>query len=709
MRHNIGQGILWTGAEKIFVNAINFVQGVILARLLSPNDFGLTAMLGIFLAVGATLAESGFGTALVADKGKYACHERRALKWNIAFASVLYIILFFTAPFIADWYRISLLSPLMRVMALGLIINATSVVATARLMREMRFKELAFVNSVPTIVGATIALILAWYGFGVWSIVIMGLVTAAVRTILAWTIGGYSARRDCSTTSHYVEHRTSNNEPSTSFRSFLTLGAKLSASSLIFTIYTNLYQLVIGKFFNPAAVGLFSRAQRWSQLPCDLANQSIGRVAFAEFANGKSRFSRFISLNAVLLLPALAILWIFATEIVGFVLGTKWLDCVPALKILIIGSAFTVVSNTAMQYISASGKGEYNLYCDFVKRPLGLIFLAIGTTYGIKGLCWSCVANEVVTAATNLAFALRIRSRLAAERPVDLVYTWYNKDVPPEGTDKCRHCDNGELYWSIKSVDRFAPWFRNIYIFVNDGTVIPKWLLSHPKVRIVEHHEIIPTDILPLYNSVAIEFWIHRLPGLSEHFVYSNDDMFIGNVVSKHDFFTDDGKIKYMVTGYPLIKNQLSTSYEDMLFNNRHLLKASFATKTHHNMDAYTKSCIATFWDAYPEQSLYSASCRYRSSDQLIREVFALYALKKHKAVRRVVDRKVRLKRLLGIPPYISMCAGIQDKITMDWIMAERPKFFCLNDNELATDADRDKLKKFLEEYYRDGGESTTL
>lgn len=396
-------GIVWTGLEKFLVYGINFVQGIVLARLLRPDDFGLTAMLGIFLAVGSALAETGFGTALVADGGKYACFESQAFRWNVGIATAIFAVLFVAAPFVADWYGIPVLAPLMRVMAIGLIINAASVVATARLTRELQFRKLAWMNSLPVLVGSMLAIGMAAMDFGVWSIVALGLASSSLRTLLAWRMaagagcgrqleGGAGGSSECS------------------FASFLLLSAKLTVSTLIYTIYSNLYQLVIGKLSSPATVGLFTRAQRWSRLPADFCTEPISRVVFADFSKGGGSFHRYLLLNCLLSWPMLACLWIFAEPIVGFVLGGQWLDCVPAMRILIVGAAFAPFQ-LSYHVLAASGRGNCILANEVVKRVLAFAALGTGCLFGLEGLCWSCVAIEVVSAISDFSFMLYVGRR----------------------------------------------------------------------------------------------------------------------------------------------------------------------------------------------------------------------------------------------------------------------------------------------------------
>ena len=683
-------GILWTGIEKVAVYGINFVQGVILARLLCPEDFGLTAMLGIFLGLGGLLAESGLGTALVIGvKGRGPDVRRlegQVLRWTVGAALFIYAVLAVAAPWCAQWYDKPPLTPILRAMSAGLVINAVSVVATARLTREQRFGRLAWANGLSTFVGAATAIALAWTGCGVWSIVGMGLVSATVRAGFVWI----AARRASA----------DGEEPESGgmdFRAALKYGWKLMVSGVIHVVYMESYSMVIGKMWSPAAVGLFARGQRWARLPAEVVNDAVGRVALPTLAQSGGAVSlRLTAVNAALLWPALAVLGIWAPQIVGGILGEQWLDCVPYLRILIVGQFFTAIGNIALNLLRARGRSDLVLKTDLWKKPVGFAALACGIPFGVAGLCWAKVVSDIAECVADVAYALKCR--VAGELPVDLVYCWYGGKVP-DGVDKCRASDNGELRYSIRSVDRYAPWIRFIHVLVNDDAVVPDWLSRHRKAKVVRLSAFIPREVLPLNNSASIEMWLHRVPGLSERFVYANDDMFLGRPVAPRDFFDARGRMICRYSGYGDVMTTLQNAYDGQLQYSRRFLGDPYRRYPHHNMDGYLKSVIDDFWRAYPDEALRSGGFRHRVSDQLQRDVFSCFAVRTGRGVRRIADRRVRLRRIFGLMPYASLLFSLADA-NLDWIRKDRPKFFCLNDTEACTDADRARVRGLLEELY---------
>ena len=688
---SIRRGMLYTGIEKVLVQGIGFAQGVVLARLLKPEDFGLAAMLGIFLGVGSAMAESGLGMAYVV----YGRNSRRVFWWNVGIGAAIYAVLAALAPFIAAFYGEPVLKPLLWVMGLGMVLNAASVLGNARLQRDRRFGMFSSVNVTTTLVAFLAAVALALFGWGVWAIAWMGVVGAVLRLAV------FAATK----TLHF------DSDDDGDFRKMLGYGLKLTLSGLIHTAYMNSYNLIVGKMFSPAAVGLFSRGQRWASLPTDVVNDAVGRVALPDMAQGQKGAAVYLLLNAVLLWPMLALLWLFSDAVVGFVLGQGWLECVPYIRVLLVGVLFTPITNISLQYIRAKGRGDLVLVTDAIKKPIqigllvaGAFLLSIGWGgQGVLLLCWVKVASDIVEAATDMAVAFRLRYSDAPKwkkEPIDLVYCWCNGKAF-ESLEKCRFSNNGELYYSIRSVDRFAPWFRTIWIFVNDGTEIPTWLSSHPKVRIVRHSDVIPAKHLPLYNAVSIEFWLWAIPGLSERFVYANDDMFLGRKTSPRQFFARDGRA---ICRYCNGEMDFGGSYRAELENNRAFMKEhsdglsdewqkAIYRAPHHNMDACIKSSMREFCERFPKVLEEAGAAKFRSYEQLQRDVFSLWAMATGKGV-------FRLRKRILPPRWESLAYGLEDVWGYKILERKRPYMFCLNDTESSTDEHRRIAAEWLERMY---------
>lgn len=403
MRHRFDKGIMWTGLEKIFVQCIGLAQGIVLARLLCPEDFGFAGMLWLFVGVAAVLAESGLGAAHIVFGG----NSKQVFLWNVGLGVALYALLACGAPAIAAFYGHQILKPLVRVMALGVLLGSVCVLGNARLQRERQFRLLSIVNVATTLFGFSVAVVLALAGYGVWAIAWTGVAAMLLRVVL---FAGNKVLLPVTSDS------------AGDFRHMLSYGLKLTGSSLVQSAYQNIYPMVLGKMFAPATVGLFSRAQRWALLPVEAVNESVARVALPDLVENKMSARRCIAINAFVLWPVLIVLWVFAEQIVGLVFGHAWLDCVPYMRILLLGVAVSPFGSVARQYIRAKGRSGIILRNDLVKKPAQLGLLMVGAymlaSYGVKegvaSLCWVKVASDMLDAAIDFFAAWRLRTRTEA-------------------------------------------------------------------------------------------------------------------------------------------------------------------------------------------------------------------------------------------------------------------------------------------------------
>lgn len=195
----------------------------------------------------------------------------------------------------------------------------------------------------------------------------------------------------------------------------LGFGLKAMASGLIGSLYFHSTRLIIGRVFDPTAVGLFHRAQHWATLPGNMVNESVGRAALPALAQReesvkvKGRSVKWWTINVLLLWPGLAVLWIWAEEIVRFVLGAQWIDSVPYMRILMLATAFTPLSNVAEIYLKARERADLLLVGEAFKKPVQIAALVVGALGGVEGLCWAIVVGEATSAAVNYALVRRSR------------------------------------------------------------------------------------------------------------------------------------------------------------------------------------------------------------------------------------------------------------------------------------------------------------
>ncbi|MDD7725004.1 MAG: lipopolysaccharide biosynthesis protein, partial [Bacteroidales bacterium] len=258
MKSKAASGLAWTSFEKVGQEVIQFVIGIIIARILAPEDFGVVGMTAIFLALANTIVDSGFGSALIQKKDRTEADYSTCFYFNILVGFAIYGILWIAAPWIADFYRTPILTDVVRVLGIAFIINSLSISQTARMTAEMQFRQMSVITIVAQLVTGLVGLVLAMTGWGVWALVFQQIASGAVRLIgmgiaLKWVPSLQFSRQ--------------------SFRHLFGFGSKILCSSIINTVYNNLYTLVIGRAFLPSDVGYYTRANQTAALPTNSLTQ----------------------------------------------------------------------------------------------------------------------------------------------------------------------------------------------------------------------------------------------------------------------------------------------------------------------------------------------------------------------------------------------------------------------------------------------------
>lgn len=311
-------------------------------------------------------------------------------------------------------------------------------------------------------------------------------------------------------------------------------------------------------------------------------------------------------------------------------------------------------------------------------------------------------------------------------RKVDLVYTWVDnsdpiwvkkkkywqsvENCPIDCNSNCRYINNDELKYSLRSVEKYAPWINMIYIITDNQ--IPKWLnTNHPKIRIVDHSEIIPKEYLPTFNSIAIEHCIMNIDNLSEYFLYANDDMFFAKPLTPEFFFANDN-YPYFRYHLPYIRMPL-TPYINYLKNADELVNKKLNYKAdlfpHHNIDAYRKSDCIKCKEIFSEEIEKTVSSKFRDSSNIERLIYRTYSMAvghgHYKGVFRIDRILPKFKNksinyLYKLYKKESVYLVAEHDNFEERIENENVKLFCINDGENTTDVDRQKVKEFLKKYF---------
>jgi O-antigen/teichoic acid export membrane protein len=372
---------------------IQFIISIILARLLLPEQFGLIAMLMIFMAIAQAFIDSGFGQALIQKQDATHIDECSIFYFNILVGFLAAGLLCLTAPWIAGFYNQPLLVPLTCALSLNMIINAFGLVQTTLLIKQIDFKTQLKVSVIATVISGTIGVTMALNGFGVWSLVAQSLGSNLFRTALLWLFNTWRP----SLTFSFV-----------SLRGMFAFGSKLLCAGMIATIFDNIYLIVIGKMFSASDLGFYSRAKGLQQLPVMNISTTVARVTFPVFSSvqdDKARLKRGVR-KALLTLamvnfPMMIGLAVVARPLVLVLLTDKWLPCVPYLQLFCMVGMLYPLHAINLNVLNAQGRSDLNLRITVLKNFLKVLLLAITWRWGIEAILWGQISLSLLCYLVN--------------------------------------------------------------------------------------------------------------------------------------------------------------------------------------------------------------------------------------------------------------------------------------------------------------------
>lgn len=373
-------GVIWSIGQQFSSKLVGFFITIVLARILTPAEFGLIAMLSVFISIGNTLLESGLTTSLIRTNDITQKDLSTVFYFNLVGSIFLYFILFLAAPAIAAFYHQDVLTKIVRVYGLTLIINAFFVVQSTLLIKEMRFKTQTNIQIPSSIAGGLLGILLSKMGYGVWSLVWMSLLTAFLSTVMHWICSSW---------------RPSLVFDKASFNRHFHFGYKMTLSGLLETVYQNIYTLIIGKFYSAAQLGFYSRAYSISQLPIENISTAITKVTYPMFSEisendeqlkrvNKKVMQQVIFWNA----PMLVALCVVAEPLFRFLLTDKWLPAVPYFQILCIAGILHPLHSYNLNILKVKGRSDLFLKLEIIKKTTSAIGILCVIPFGIYGLLY---------------------------------------------------------------------------------------------------------------------------------------------------------------------------------------------------------------------------------------------------------------------------------------------------------------------------------
>lgn len=378
VRSKLIHGVAWNFTEKILVKVASFAISVILARLLSPSDYGLMGMLAIFMSISSVFIEGGLAKALIQRQGCQDIDYSTAFVTNVALSLVIYAVLFLTAPLIADFYDEPILIPLTRVLALTIILGSFNIVQRAKLMANVDFKSLAQINVMSILVTGAIGIFMAYEGYGVWALVGQS-IGSTLFLIFIFPF--------------YSKWKPSLRFSKESFSHLFGFGSKLMITGVYAVIFNNIATICIGKVYKSEELGYYTRGSQFSDLISFTVNDVLGTVTFpvlSELQNDTERlvavYRKSLFVTAMIIFPVMVLCALLAYPLVLILLTEKWLPCVVLMQWLCLARMFTPLSALNMNILNAVGRSDLFMKLDFSKAPLTILILAITIPISVKAI-----------------------------------------------------------------------------------------------------------------------------------------------------------------------------------------------------------------------------------------------------------------------------------------------------------------------------------
>jgi len=406
-------GLFWSAIDSFANHGIQFVIGIILARLLTPREFGLIGMITIFVAVSQTFINSGFSSALIRKKECTQADYSTVFYYNMAMGLILYLILYFSAGAISSFFQEPELKWLVRALGINLIIGSVTLIQDTTIRKRIDFKLLTKIAVISSLISGIIGTVLAFAGFGVWSLVARSLATSFFSSLLVWLWNRWKPILVFSVKS---------------FKELFGFGSKLLASSLIDTVYNNIYYLVIGKYFTAQELGYYTRASGFRDLPSKSLNTIMSRVTYPVLAQmqdnkkllkaGYKKMIRNIMFISFVLMAGLAAV---AEPLVITLIGEKWRQSIVYLQLLCFPGVMYPLHALNLNMLNVQGRSDLFLKLEIVKKIIAVPAIIIGIIWGIKVMILGMWVINIISYYLNSYYSGRFINYPMREQIADIM------------------------------------------------------------------------------------------------------------------------------------------------------------------------------------------------------------------------------------------------------------------------------------------------
>lgn len=421
LRKAATSGLIWTFLDTVLGRGVGILSSLVLARFLLPKDFGLMGMIYIFTSVAAALVDSGLTTSLVRTRDAKNIDFSTIFFTNVVFSFVLYLIVFICAPFISSFYGETSLIIIIRVYSLLFVIDSFSAVQSSLFTRQMDFKRLMLMNIPGIVLGAITGITMALMNYGVWSIVFMQLVTHSVLAISLWSVSSW--------------------KPSWLFsfnclKGHFNFGYRLTISGLLNSVFNNIYNIIIGKYFTTQILGQYDRAKVFNDYPVIILTSMINKVTYpllSGITNEDERlqmaYKQILQFAFFVSAPLMLVLSIISKPLIIIALGDQWEQAADFFKILCFAGLLYPIHAFNLNLLKVYGRTDWYLKLEFIKK--GIIVLVISATFsfGVYWLVWGSVIISVLSLVVNTHYTNKLIKYSLITQIKDMRFTILNSTL----------------------------------------------------------------------------------------------------------------------------------------------------------------------------------------------------------------------------------------------------------------------------------------
>lgn len=416
LKHKTKVGLYWSFFNQFANNGLQFVVGIVMARLLSPEDYGITALPAVFMAIAGTLMDAGFSSAMVRKPELTEKDLSTSFYYSILVGITCYVAIFVAAPWIADFYNVPVLEPLVRVTALTFLWGPLSTPQNVILQRRLDFKTPARISVITKIVGSIVGISFAYLGYGLWALVIMGVVSSLLGLIQTWFVVRWLPKAGWS---------------KDSFKYLWNFGNKIIATYILDQVYQNITPIVIGKYYSPAQLGQYNRAQGYADLPSKQVTGMVQGVTFPVLSKLQGdkeklaeKYRMMIKTLSFVITPIMLGLSALAYPVVVVLVGEKWVPCVIFLQVMCFTKCLYPIHSLNVNLLMVSGRSDIYLKLEIQKKILGVIMLAVTLPISVMALVWGNLVYSIILLVVNTHYTSKLIHVSLLTQLKDVMPSW---------------------------------------------------------------------------------------------------------------------------------------------------------------------------------------------------------------------------------------------------------------------------------------------